>query len=142
MKRHKFLEHTADVLFEAEGETFEEALEAAAGALFDTIAETKKIKPSKTVEIRETAASREDLVLNTLSTLLSEMDAEELFFKEFKVKELKEEGKAGNFSVVGEAKGAPSDPKIGKIVVKAVTYHLLRVEKTGGKWRIRVLLDI
>ncbi|MDD5318086.1 MAG: archease [Candidatus ainarchaeum sp.] len=143
MKSHRFLEHTADALFEASGDSFEEALEAAADALFETVADTSKIRSVKTFKIGESAGSREDLVVFTLSRLLSEMDAGEAFFKEFKVEELKAGVGAGGFSVTGEARGAPANPKIGRIVVKAVTHHLLQVrEGDGGKWSIRVLLDI
>jgi len=143
MKSHKFLEHTADVLFEASGSSFEETLEECAVAMFETIADISKVTDKKKIEVSETAPSLEELVLFTLANLLSQMDAEELFFKKFEVTKFgKNPGKDGNYFLSGTAFGSPMDPKIGKIVVKAVTHHLLKVEEKDGKWKIRVLIDI
>jgi len=140
MKRHEFREHTADILFDAYGSSFAEAIEAAADALFETVADTGKIRVSREMQIGESAHSREDLAIFTLSRLLGSMDAEELFFKEFRVTSLKEEG--GVFSLEGVVRGAPADPKIGRTVVKAVTHHITEVAREDGGWRIRLLLDI
>ena len=143
MGEYSFLEHTADVLFEARGKTFEEALEGAASALFNTVADTSKIRPTKKIKISEKAESLEDLVVFTLSGLLAGMDSEELFFSRLKLGKLARGKRDGKYSISGVASGAPADPTIGRTVVKAVTYHLLRVEKQpDGIWKIRVLLDI
>jgi len=141
MKSHKFLEHTADVLFEASGSSFEETLEECAVAMFETIADISKVNDKKKIEVSETAPSLEELVLFTLANLLSQMDAEELFFKKFEVTKFGK-NEYGSYFISGTAFGSPMDPKIGKIVVKAVTHHLLNVSKKDGKWKIRVLIDI
>jgi len=144
-KGYKLLEHKADVLFEAAGASFERALEAAAQALFDTIAKTSKLKAAKKIKISQSAPSLEELVVFTLGSLLTESDANEVFFKEFKVTRFKE--KNGRFVVEGEASGENEKPEFGGTVVKAVTFHELRVAKPDAKkgsreWRIRVLLDV
>lgn len=141
IKKHVFLEHTADVLFEASGDSFEEALEAAADALFETVADTKKVGRSRKVEVEERTGDLGELAVFTLSDLLSEMDAEELFFSEFKVREFARE-KEGSYRLKGEAFGSPADPKVGRTVVKGVTHGMLKVEEKNGKWKLRMLLDI
>ena len=140
MKSHCFLEHTADVLLEASGSSFEEALEAAADGMFETIADAKKLGADRHVRIREKAPDLESLVVFALSDLLGEMEAEEIFLKMLKVERFGKE--AGNFVLEATAYGSEQDPKLGKIVVKAVTHHLLKVEEKKGSWKIRVLLDI
>jgi len=139
-RNHKFLEHTADVLFEASGDSFEEALEAAADALFETICDVKMVGEGKEVEVSEKAGNLEDLVAFALSDLLSEMEAEELFLKRFRVEKFAKKG--DEFFVQGKAYGSAMDPKIGRTVVKGVTHGMLKVEEKGGKWKLRVLLDI
>jgi len=153
-KKYELLEHKADVLFEASGASFERALENAAQALFDTVAKTAKIKPVKKVEISQSASSLEELVVFTLGALLSESDANELFFKKFKVTGFKEEpiyscggDKTPSFSVKGEAYGEKESRALGGTLVKAVTFGELRITKPDAKkknknWRIRVLLDV
>jgi SHS2 domain-containing protein len=151
-KGYEMLEHKADVLFEASGASFERALENAAQALFDTVAKTDEIKPVKKVKVSQTASSLEELVVFTLGALLSESDANELFFKRFKVTEFKEEpvyscggDKTNAYNVKGEAYGEAETPALGGTIVKAVTFGELRISKPEGKnknWRIRVLLDV
>ncbi len=139
---YELLEHKADVLFEASGASFERALENAAQALFDTTAKTAKLKGERKIEITQTAATLEELVVFTLGALLSEGDANEVFFKRFAVKEFKENKE---FVVRGEAWGDAERPELGGTVVKAVTFHELRVARPDAKnkeWRVRVLLDV
>jgi SHS2 domain-containing protein len=140
MRQYKFLEHTADVLLEATGDTPKEALEAAALALFNTIADTEKVHAARELQVHEEAESLGELAVFTLSRLLSEMEAEELFFKDFKVARLQEKG--GKLALDGTATGGPQDPTLGRTVVKAVTHHLLQTSEEAGKWRIRILLDV
>ena len=142
-KGYELLEHKADVLFEASGASFEQTLEAAAQALFDTTAKTAKLKGEKKIKISQTASSLEELVVFTLGALLSESDANELFFKEFKVTEFKKT--ENGFTIKGEACGEAETPALGGTLVKAVTFGELRVAKPTGKnkkWKIRVLLDV
>lgn len=140
MKRFKFFDHTADILYEAYGDSFENALENAAAALFETIADLKKVKTSKTVVIREWAPNRDELVVRVLSDLVAQRDAEGLFFKTFSVTKI--EKKDGGLALEGVAKGAPMSPQAGLLDVKAVTHHQTRVLEKKGRWTVRVLLDI
>ena len=140
MKSHRFLEHTADVLLEASGSSFEEALESAADGMFETIADSGKLGEGRRIKISEKAPDLESLVVFTLSDLLGEMEAEEIFLKRLNVERFGKE--AGNFVLEATAYGSEQDPKLGKIVVKAVTHHLLKVEENGEIWKIRVLFDI
>jgi len=140
MKNYLFFDHTADILFEAYGPTFEKALENAAAALFETIADLKKVKTTRSVKIREWAPNRDELVVRVLSALVAQRDAEGLFFKTFSVKKI--EGKDGGFHLQGEAKGSPMTPQAGLLDVKAVTHHETKAFQKSGQWTVRVLLDI
>ena len=140
MKRHRFLEHTADVLVEASGDSFSEAVEAAADALFETIADVKKVGKERRIGVEERAGDLGELVVFTLSDLLSQMDAEELFFREFRVAEFRKE--KDGYYLKGEAVGSAADVKIGKMLVKAVTHGMQKVEEKKGKWIITLLFDI
>ncbi|MEM2974700.1 MAG: archease [Candidatus Micrarchaeia archaeon] len=131
----RFLEHTADILFQAEGKTFEDALEEASKALSVTISD--KLKKKKEFEYTESAANIEELVVASLSRLLSESELLGFLPGGFKV--LSFSGQPGNFIVkvrawVGEGKQ--------KTVVKGVTYGMLKVEKKEDKYVIQVLLDV
>ncbi len=140
MDKYKFLDHKVDVLYEAYGFKLEEAIENAAQAMFDTITDATKLKSGEKVEIEENADSLEDLVVFTLGDLITESDSREVFFKHFKVTELKQ--KNGEWVLKGYAVGSEMLPELGGTTVKAVTHHECSVKKQGNMWVIRVLLDI
>ncbi|MEM4554909.1 MAG: archease [Candidatus Anstonellaceae archaeon] len=133
MQNYKFLEHTADIMFEAYGNSYPEALENAAKAMFSVLGPAKcKRKAS----FKLSAENLEELTLFSLSELLTYMDIHGLVFSEIKVKRFDEAAKTLEFEACGEKK-APKDS------IKAVTYHQLLVQKSqDGKWTIRVLLDV
>ncbi|MFH0713323.1 MAG: archease [Candidatus Micrarchaeota archaeon] len=140
MEKYKYLEHKVDVLFESYGFKLEEAIENAAQATFETIADTSKLEEDEKVEIEEDAGTLEELVIFVLGDLVSEADSRELFFKKFKVTSLKQVGE--EWQLKGYALGSEMKPELGGILVKAVTHHECSVKKQGNIWTIHVLLDI
>ena len=133
----KFLEHISDVLFEATGRTFEEALESAADALSATAAEN--VKMGKKFEFEESAANVEELVVAMLQRFLVESDVMTLQPAKIKVTQFKEEeGKAYAKAVGWAGKGTA------KTIIKGVTYGMLKAENLKGNkgWKLQVLLDI
>ncbi|OIO28534.1 hypothetical protein COX86_01685 [Candidatus Micrarchaeota archaeon CG_4_10_14_0_2_um_filter_60_11] len=137
---HKFLDHKADVLFEAEAPSFQELVEESAVALLETIARLEKLKPSESVVIEAKAASLDELLVFALGSLLSESDARGVFFKSFKVSKFEKKG--DGFLLQGVASGSKRSVEAGKTEVKAVTFHECSVTEKNGKWRARVLLDV
>ncbi len=139
-KAFKFFDHTADILYEGYGSTYPEALENAAAALFETIADLKKVKSIKSVKIREWAPNRDELAVRVLSDLVAQRDALGLFFKTFSVTKIEE--KDGGYALEGVAKGSSMTPEAGLLDVKAVTHHETKAFENKGRWTVRVLLDI
>jgi len=140
MEPFVFLEHTADVLFEAHGFSFEEALQNAAAAMFSTIAKVDELGELKRSRVEERAETLEELAVYLLSDLLAESESREVFFKKFVVEKF--EKKDGGYSATGMAFGEPMTPEKGAAHVKAVTMHEAKVSQEGNLWKIRVLLDV
>lgn len=135
--RFKFLEHTADVMFEAYGSSLEELFENAALAMFSVICDVSKVKPEQEVSVRVSSETLEFLLVDWLSELLLESDLSDLYFSKFKVK-IERPG----YRLEGFAYGSERRPEITRTEVKAVSYHMLSVERKGQKWVCRVVLDI
>ncbi|MCX8198002.1 MAG: archease [Candidatus Micrarchaeota archaeon] len=129
---YRFIEHTADLMFEAYGKDYPEALENAAKALFSVIGSAKA---SEKAEITVSAHSLEELTVQILADLLAYSDIHEMVFSKFKVAEFDEKENRATIFAWGE-KRRPKDS------VKAVTYHELLVKKDSKGWVIRVLLDV
>lgn len=130
---YRYLEHTADELLEATAPTFREALEDAARGSFELIGRGKK--EEKEIEVRAEAKTREDLVVELLHEVVVQCELNELSPKGAKVLELDGENFSAKILISGEDKPPRNQ-------IKAVTYHLLKVEKKEKGWRIQVLFDV
>jgi SHS2 domain-containing protein len=130
--RFRFLEHTADILFEAYGESYPEAFENAAHAMLSIFGEAGE-KEKEPFSL--SAHNLEELTVQSLADLLAHMDAHELVFSRVHVDSFDAKSKSISFTAYGEKK-RPRD------TVKAVTYHELMVKRDKKGWTIRVLLDV
>lgn len=138
---YKFFEHTADVLFEAEGKDLGELFEAAGLATEETQVELSGIKQEikKIIELEKD--NIEMLLFDFLQELIFLKDAEELLFSKIKVQI---EGKNRKYFLKAEFWGEKIDPKKHelRVDVKAVTLHRFEVKKIAKGWFARVILDI
>ena len=134
----RILEHTADVGFEAFGSTLPEVFENAARALANLIAEPATVEPSETVRIEVGGTDGPDLLVNWLSEILYQHDAESWLFHDFKVEIL------DDHAVSGIAWGEKIDwaRHQSNLMVKAITYHQLSLQQTADGWRAQVYVDI
>ncbi|MFA6907228.1 MAG: archease [Candidatus Micrarchaeia archaeon] len=130
--QYRFLEHTADIMFEAYGKSYEEALENSAHAMFSVFGEAGE---SEHATFSVTAHNIEELTVQTLADMLAYMDTGELIFSRAKVLSYDAKKHALEIEAFGEKK-QPRD------TVKAVTYHELMVAHDKKGWTIRILLDV
>jgi len=133
--RYKLLEHTADAMVEAYGETLGERFANAAYAMFDQITDITKIESLGELKIVLKAENREQLLVDFLQELLFVHDTEDLVFGEF---EVKTDGKALESLVKGEKFDEKKHPK--RSVVKGITYHRLEFDDEEGT--VIVLFDV
>ncbi len=137
---YKFFDHTADVLFEAEGKTLSELFEAAGLATEETQVDLKGVKSKIKKEIVLEKDNIEMLLFDFLQELIFLKDAKLLLFSKIKVSI--SEGKPNKLKAI--LQGEKIDPKKHnlKVDVKAVTLHRFEVKKTKAGWFARVILDI
>lgn len=137
MKKYSFIEHTADIAIKAYGKNLAECFENAACAMFDIISDTKKVKSVGEYELALKASSLEELLVDWLSKLLWLYDTNNFLLGKFKVKldeakiELKARVWGEEFKFEKHSRGKE---------IKAVTYHMLDVNKEKGY--VQVLFDI
>jgi len=133
-EQFRFLEHTADIMFESYGKSYPEALENAAHAMFSVFGTAKE---KETMRLSLSAHNIEELTVQALADLLAYMDTHEIVFSRARVVDFDAERNFIDIEAFGEKK-RPRDS------VKAVTYHELMVkeDKETGDWTIRILLDV
>ncbi len=133
---------TADVAFEALGETLEEAFSAAADATMNVmVQDLETIADRERRPIRVEAEAPDMLLFELLQELIYYKDAEQLLLR---VPEVHVRREADRLQLSAEAYGERLDSGRHELIVdvKAVTLHRFQVERTPEGWRAFVILDI
>jgi SHS2 domain-containing protein len=143
-RRYRFREDVAmaDAAFEAWGASIEELFVAAADATIATMAEDPDaIEDRQRRPIRLEEPSADLLLYRLLEELIYFKDAEGLLLR---VPAVCIHNRNGSLVLEADARGEPLDPSRHHLLVdvKAVTLHLLRVERTARGWEACVVLDV
>lgn len=134
----EILEHTADIGFRAEAGSLRRLFEIAAEALVAMTMETDNIESRESYPLSAEGDCRESLFVNWLNEVVYYIDGRRLAMRNFEVHGLQ------SIRVTGEARGEPRDPARhpGKLIIKGVTYHQLKIEQGRTGWFCEVYLDI
>ena len=134
--KFKFLDHTADIKFQAYGKTLEETYENSALALFNSIYD-KKVKQTKKIKFNVKGRDMENLMYNFLEEFVFLFDAKHFLPSKVKVK-IDKTRKKNEAEVYGDS----SEDYDIQMQIKAVTYNDMFIKKQGNKWISQVVLDI
>ena len=135
---YEIFEHTADVGLRVTAPDLDRLFEDAALGLFSLIVENlDEVRPEKRLTFSSEEEDRRVLLLDWLNALLRAFDSEGLLLSRFRVR-------VSEKAFEAEAEGEPVDPGRHRLTheVKAITYHGLRVERSGEGWLAEVILDI
>ena len=140
--RYQFLPHTTDAYIQSTGPTFEEALENAGLALFDTMCNLKSISHELTDDIEAEGADEVGLLYDWLDTLLLKFELEGKVYSKFHVDPMKAGSSA--LHINARAYGETYNRQVhgSKVEVKAVTYHKMEVVREGNSVILRFILDL
>jgi SHS2 domain-containing protein len=134
----EILEHTADIGFQASGQTLAELFQESALALQSVVLEPAQAASQVTYPIAASGDELESLLVNWLNEVLYYLDGERVVFREFQIDRISE------IEVTGKGLGEPRDSQRHRprLIVKGITYHLLEVRRDEQGWWSRVFLDI
>ncbi len=135
---YQFLEHTADVKFQASGNTLEEAFKQSVLALEETISGDEKVLGQEEKQISLKGTDLENLLYNFLEEFLVLLDSEDFIFSEVKDIEIDEE----NFTMKATILGDKATNYNFTNDVKAITYNEMFVKKEKDIWKTQVVLDV
>ncbi len=138
---YEFLPHTTDAYIQATGSTFEEALENAGKALFDTMCDLESISPLSVENVEAVGFDEGALVYNWLESLLLKFEIEHKVYSRFEVALAKMLG--NSLELTAKAHGETYDKRKhgAKVEVKGVTYHKMEITRNGTT-RVRFILDL
>lgn len=154
---YKYLEHTADVLFQAEAPTLAELFNQCGLAVEETMIEFKRVLPKRKVLIKRKNKNIEYLLFDFLGDLIILKDSRQLLFSKFEI-EIKEKIKKSKdkkaedkeiteekeYQLICRAYGEKLDVERHepKVDIKAITMHMFEVKQTKKGWFAEVLVDI
>ncbi|MEM2207615.1 MAG: archease [Sulfolobales archaeon] len=138
----KFLEHTADAYIEVCGESLERAFELAGLALFEVMTDTSKVEPRVARVIEDKGFDLESALYRWLEDLLIEYGRSNLVFSQIRVEHVTREGDEYAFKALCLGDYFDPEKHEARTEVKAVTYSLMEISQSDGKWMFRFVLDI
>lgn len=138
---YQILDHTADKGIRAWGKTLEELFENASRGMYRLVInpEGKQAEVHLPIRVEVTEPlDRSDLLVKWLRELIYLTDVQKVVFIDFKV------NRVTDTVVEGEAHGlfVEDNSQLDGAPVKAVTYHLLRVEQTPDGWEAEFYVDV
>jgi SHS2 domain-containing protein len=133
---HRFLEHTADVKFRADGSDLEELFISSAEALNETIRGDIKILEQIEKSFEVEGSDNESLLYNFLEEFLFLLDSED--FLVASIKSIKVDGDKVSCKVIGDS---AENYKFTNDV-KAITYSEMFVRKKDQGFECQVVLDV
>jgi len=136
MQKFKFLEHTADIKFQAFGKNVEEVFENSALAFKEAVCGKMKIKEEKEKIIKVNGRDFESLMYLFLEKILYLLEAENFLISKIKEIEIK------NFKLKAKIVGDSAKNYKFTDSVKAVTYNEMFIKKQKDKWISQVVLDV
>lgn len=133
---YRFVEHTADIAFEVDGDSLSDLLRNATFAFNEGFTYPQELGTSREETIEIDTDGPDYLLHKWLNELLFLFDTH--FFA---AKEVDLEVDEKEFYAKGVLKGDTINPQLVKVEPKAITLHNFKVEKLDG-WNAFVVIDI
>jgi len=135
----EILDISGDVGLRVQGRSLEELFINSALGLYSLVTDLSGVEPADSVDIKVNRESLDGLLVGWLNELIFRFDAYGFIGKDIRIKSINEN------MVDAGIRGEEFDPERhekGRLLVKAATYHNLRIEKKNGIWTAEVVLDI
>lgn len=142
MGKFKILDVSGDIGLSASGGDIKEAFINAATGMYSLITDLDAIKEKKAIEVSAESESISGLLVSWLNELIFHFDAYGFVGKRLDITEFTCE--QTNPKLKATISGEEFNPEFHqrRLLIKAATYHRLRVENIGNTWEIDVIFDI
>jgi len=135
---YEIIDVSGDVGIRARGKDYAEALVNAGIGLYSLITDLDKIGDEQLIEIEIKSDSPERLLVNYLNELIFHFDAYGFTGRRIEIKE----ASANTIRAIIYGEHFDSSVHESRLLLKAATYHNIRIGQSGGGWLIEVIFDI
>lgn len=138
MKQYEILDTPGDAGIRVYGKNIFDIFVNSAIGMYSLITDPAQVKEAKSIEVSVESHTLEGLFVSWLNELIFHFDAYGFIGKTVNIHKL------SNVKITASICGEDFDPERhkGKLLIKAATYHKLRIEKTGDSWQADVIFDI
>jgi SHS2 domain-containing protein len=138
MERFNVIDISGDVGLTAFGGSLQEAFVNAAIGMYSLMTGLDAVALTKTIDVSVENQSPDGLLVSWLNELIFHFDTYGFIGKKIDIKEFSEK------RISARIAGEEFDPERheGKLLIKAATYHQLKIEKKDERWEISVIFDI
>ncbi len=133
----ELLEHPADIGFRARGRTLADLFATSAEALLSIILDASQAQEAQVWELSVEGADLESLLVNWLNEVLYFVDAKGVVFSRTEI----EVGR-GKVNAICHGEKLDSERHPLRVLVKAATYHQLRIFESDDGWTAEVYVDV
>jgi SHS2 domain-containing protein len=134
----EILEHPADIGFRAFGSTLGELFENSAFALVSIASEIEDVVARDEHHLEAAGTDYESLIVAWLNEVLYWFDGKRIAFRQFRVQQIE----PMRVTAVGWGEPRTVVRHRAKLIVKAVTWHQLKISRFGSGWAAEVYLDV
>lgn len=154
---YEVLDISGDIGIKAYGNSCEDVFINAGLGMYSLITDLEGVKGKKDLVIEASADSIEGLMVNYLNELVFHFDTYGFIGREIRglsriygvvstrrIGAVPAASQNHNYTLKARISGEEFDPDRHerRLLIKAATYHKIRVEKTGGRWEAEVIFDI
>lgn len=135
---YEYLDISGDAGVRAMGKSLEEVFENAALGMYSMVTDAEEVREERKISVKVKSEGPEGLLVGFLNELIFQLDANGFIGRRVKVLEL------GDDVVRAEVMGEEFDldRHEPRLLIKAATYHDLKLEKKGGEWTAEVIFDV
>lgn len=154
MKTFEIIDISGDAGIRAYGESLVQAFTNAAIGMYSLITDLEDIKEKKTISVFTESHSLEGLLVSWLNELIFQFDAYGFAGKAIMITEITPTltlplrgggmGEVEAYKLKAAVSGEEFDTERHerKLLIKAATYHKLKIERINGMWEVDVIFDI
>jgi len=136
--QYEVIDISGDVGIKAYGDTMAEAYANAVLGMYNLITDICKVDERESSTFDVSGDSAESVLVGCLNELIYRFDAHGFIGKRVKVTDVSDRG------VRVRVHGEEFDPERHerRLLIKAATYHNIKVAQTEGTWQVEVIFDI
>jgi len=148
MKTHEILDISGDAGIKAFGRDLNELFRNAAMGMYSLITDIGRIKEERKIDVSVRSGSMEGLLVAWLNELVFHFDTYGFVGKKIDIEDFppddkdREAGQEVRMSASLSGEDFDRERHVGKLLIKAATYHGLEIKKKDGVWQAEIIFDI